>query len=389
MRSLLLPRLLMYVSGNGLDVLDWSCRQNAVPEVEDVAGPSSRSLEHLVRLCEDAIEWSEENCRIEVALHRAIEPDTFPCLAERRAPVGANHIAAGLPDFRKNGGGADPEMNRRYAEWRDALEDTPGVRQDEFAIVLGVQHADPRVEYLDRIDAGLDLRGEVLASDIRQQIAEAVPRGRVAVHQRFRVGEGIRVAAFDRVRRKRKRRARESDERYAAAKLALNLPDGRKHVRQRLARFEPPHRGQIAFRAQRPLDRRPLALHEVERDPHGRERQQQIGKQNRGVDFDAANGLKCDRSCEIGRSTDVEQGIPLAELTILAHVAASLSHEPHRSGVDGLAPAGSKKPARRIGQCVTLRRLRASPTRSSSHSGLNRSSAPSSRSSRATASSRK
>src|SRR5262245_7827870 len=100
--SILLPSLLMYVSGDGLHVLDWSCRQNAVPEVEDVAWPSSRALEHLVRLGEDAIERSEENCRIEVALHRAIEPDAFPRLSERRAPVGANHIAAGLPDFRKD-----------------------------------------------------------------------------------------------------------------------------------------------------------------------------------------------------------------------------------------------------------------------------------------------
>src|SRR5215831_18567138 len=186
----------MYVSGNGLHVLDRSCRQNAVPEVEDVARPSSRSFEHLVRLCEDAIERPEEHRRIEVALHRAIEPDAFPRLAEWRAPVGANHIAAGFPDFRKNGGSADAKMNGRHAERSDALEDTPGVRQDELAIILRVQHADPRVEYLYRIDAGLDLRGEILAGDIRQQIAETVPRGRVAVHQRFCVGEGIRVAAF-------------------------------------------------------------------------------------------------------------------------------------------------------------------------------------------------
>src|SRR5215472_9394279 len=110
----------MDVSGNGLDVLDRSRRQNAVPEVEDMAGPSSRFLEHLVRLCKDAIERPEEHGRIEVALHRAIEPDALPRLAEGRAPVGANHIAASFTDFRKNGGGADTKMNSRHAERSDA-----------------------------------------------------------------------------------------------------------------------------------------------------------------------------------------------------------------------------------------------------------------------------
>ena len=60
----------------------------------------------------------------------------------------------------------------------------------------------------------------------------------------------------------------------------------------------------------------------------------------------------------------------------------------------GVASTGWRRQALRkrlprIGQWVTLSRLRARPTRSSSHNGLNRSSAPSSRSSVDTASSRK
>ena len=49
------------------------------------------------------------------------------------------------------------------------------------------------------------------------------------------------MAAFDRVRRERERRAGESDERHAPPKLALDLLNGHEHVRQRFARLEPPH----------------------------------------------------------------------------------------------------------------------------------------------------
>src|SRR5262245_54266928 len=154
--AILLPRLLMHVPGDGLDVLDRSRGQDAVSEIEDVAGSPGRPLEHLVGLREDAIDWPEQNRRIEVALHRAIEPDPFPRLTERPAPVGPDDVAAGLTDLRQDGAGPDAEMNRRHAERRDAREDSPGMRQDELAIVLRVQHADPRVEDLHRVDTRLD-----------------------------------------------------------------------------------------------------------------------------------------------------------------------------------------------------------------------------------------
>ena len=44
-----------------------------------------------------------------------------------------------------------------------------------------------------------------------------MPRRRMAVHQRLGVREDVGMAAFDRVRRQRERRAGEADERHAAA----------------------------------------------------------------------------------------------------------------------------------------------------------------------------
>src|SRR5207249_3274595 len=159
-------------------------------------------------------------------------------------------------------------------------------RQDELTIVARVQRADPGIEYLHRVDARLDLRDEIVADDVGQQLTEAMPGGRGAVHDRFRAGEGVRMPAFDRVRRQGKRRARESDEGYPAGELTLDLPDGLEHVPERRARLDPPDAGEIFGRLQRTLDRGAFALDEVEPDAHRLERQQQIGKENRRVDVD-------------------------------------------------------------------------------------------------------
>ena len=130
------------------------------------------------------------------------------------------------------------------------------------------------------------------------------------------------------------------------ASSRLHLPDRVEHVAERLARLEPADGREVGFGAQRLLDRGPFAGDEIERDAHLLERQQQIGKQNRRVDLDAADRLQRDGGREIGRAADVEQRIALAQLAILAHVAAGLAHEPDRRRVNRLASAGLKEPAR-------------------------------------------
>ena len=197
------------------------------------------------------------------------------------------------------------------------------------------------------------------------------------------------MAAFDGVRREGERRAREADERDAAVERLLNLLDRDEHVRERLARLERVDARDVGFGLDRVFDRRPFALDEVEADAHRLERQQQIGKEDRRVHFDPADRLQRDLGGQIGRSTEVEQRVALAQGAVLAHVASGLAHEPHRGGIDRLAPARFEESGIDVGQWVTLSSVRARPTRSSSHSGLNRSSAPSSRNSVEIESSRK
>ena len=263
------------------------------------------------------------------------------------------------------------------------------MREDELAIIGSVQRADPRVEDHHGVDPGVDLRHEVVADDVRQRLTEAVPGGGGAVHQQLGVGEAGRVAALDRVRGEGERRAGETDERDAAGQGPLDLANRVEHIAERFARLEPPDAREVGFAAQRRFDGRAFAADEIERDAERRERKEEIGKQDRRIHFDPADRLKRDFGGEIGRSTDIEQRIALAQAPILAHVAARLTHEPDWRCVNRLPSAGFEKSAARIRQWVTLSRLRASPTRSSSHKGLNRSSAPSSRSSVEMESSRK
>ena len=136
------------------------------------------------------------------------------------------------------------------------------------------------------------------------------------------------------------------------AELALDLADRLEHVRERLARLERRSASMSAVDRDRALDRRALAVDEVERDAHRLERQQQIGEQDRGVDVDAAHRLQRDLGRELGRAADLEQRVALAQRAVLGHVAAGLPHEPDRRGVDRLAPAGfeeSASPRRSVG----------------------------------------
>src|SRR5258708_14137685 len=102
----------MNVARERLNVLERCGREDAVPEVEDVPGPSAGAREHFVGGCEDALERAEQQRRIEVALDAAVGADALPRLVERRAPVGADDVAARVAPLAENRAGADAEMNR-------------------------------------------------------------------------------------------------------------------------------------------------------------------------------------------------------------------------------------------------------------------------------------
>ena len=244
----------------------------------------------------------------------------------------------------------------------------------ELAIISGIEHADPRVEQLHRVNARLDLRVQVISNDRSQPLAEAMPRIRVAVHQRFGAREVVRVAALDRIRREGKRRSRKPDQRNTTCKLVLDQLDGLEDVGQRNPGVERLQTVDVGGRADGVLDLRAFALNEIEGKSHRLERQQQIGKQDGCVHLDAADRLQSDFCGEIGRSTDLEQRMSLAQRPVLRHVAPRLSHEPDRA-LRQLALAGTPSENETRPRVVSLGRgCRADRARgstsSSSQSGL-------------------
>ena len=174
------------------------------------------------------------------------------------------------------------------------------VRQRELAVVGAARGAGPRIEDLDRLRAGFDLRAQVVGDHVGEAIAEPVPRRGLRVHERLGPRVAGRRPAFDRVGGQRERRAAEADQRHASVELAPQQPDRLEHVPERLARLERAQPIDVGRGADRMCDRRPFALDEIEVQPHRREGQQQVGEENRGVDVDRVDRLQRDRDSELG-----------------------------------------------------------------------------------------
>ena len=317
-----------------------------MPQVEDVPGPPADAIEDVLGLVEHPARRSQQQRRIEVALHGAIEADVLPRLVNRHAPVHADDVAARLAQLREHRRRPGAEVNRRHAT-RNRIEDLLRMGKCELAIVGRAQRADPGVEQLHRIDACVDLRAQIVADDCRELVAEDVPRVGMSVHQRLGAREVGRVAAFNRIRSERERRAGEANQRHAIMQLLLHDLDGLHDMRKRLARLEELQPVDVRRRFDRPLDLRAFALHEVEGESHRFERQQQIGKQNRGIHLDAPHRLQRHFGGELRRAADLEQRVLLADGAVLRHVAAGLAHEPDRRHIDGLPPARFEESAHR------------------------------------------
>ena len=59
------------------------------------------------------------------------------------------------------------------------------MRKHELAVVGAPERARPRVEHLQRLRAGFDLRAQVIGDHRGEALAEAMPRARLRVHERL------------------------------------------------------------------------------------------------------------------------------------------------------------------------------------------------------------
>jgi hypothetical protein len=97
-----------------------------------------------------------------------------------------------------------------------------------------------------------------------------VPRLRLGIHHGLGAREVLRRAALDGVRRQCEGGADEADEGHLEARL--ELPDGVEDIAERRFRVDGAHPIDVGRRPDGVVERRALALHEVEAQPHGLER---------------------------------------------------------------------------------------------------------------------
>ena len=109
--------------------------------------------------------------------------------------------------------GLRPEMDDGHNQCREGLERRAGVRQDEATVIFRCERADPAVEELHRVSAGLDLHTEIGGCQRCQARHQPVPHLRLAVHQPLGGHEVPRVPLFDEITRDCEGSAREADER--------------------------------------------------------------------------------------------------------------------------------------------------------------------------------
>src|SRR5205085_3728472 len=192
--------------------------QDAVAEVEDVAGAIRRLVENRFRAPADDFRIGEEGDGVEVALDGHVA-EARPGFVQTDAPVEADHVAARLLHEFQQPGGARAEVYDGDAG-RDVSDYVARVRQDVLAVVVLAQSADPGVEDLDGLRAGLDLRVEVAREGARDGRHHGVPGARVRVHQTLRVDVVLRAAALADVGGEREGRAAEAYERDVGPKLA-------------------------------------------------------------------------------------------------------------------------------------------------------------------------
>src|SRR5579862_2139670 len=102
-------------AGNGLHVFDRGARHDAMPEIEDVPGATTRRAQNLFDSLVENFQRGEQRDGVEIALHGMSVAHSAPSFVERLTPVKADHIGAGRSHITQKSGGLDSEVDDRHA----------------------------------------------------------------------------------------------------------------------------------------------------------------------------------------------------------------------------------------------------------------------------------
>ena len=106
-------------------------------------------------------------------------------------------------------------------------------------------------------------------------------------------------------------------------------------------------RSTSAARPDRLLDDRADAFDELDVDPHPDDRGHDVREHHGRVDAVSPHRLQRHFGAKLGLVRDLEEGVALADRSVLRQRAARLAHEPHRRALHALASRGANE--KRIG----------------------------------------
>ena len=159
-------------------------RQDAVAQVEDVAGLAAGGPQHPAGLRRGHLPGAQAQGGIEVALHGEARPHPAPGLVEGHPPVDPDDGAAGRGHRGQQLAGAHAEEDGGHAGMGVGQlgEEPAGGRQHQLAVVVRRQDAGPAVEDLDGGGPGVQLGSQRGQGQVGEALHQLVPdsRGRRA-----------------------------------------------------------------------------------------------------------------------------------------------------------------------------------------------------------------
>jgi carboxymethylenebutenolidase len=313
-----------------------------VAKIEDVARASGSAAEDVFRARLQFLPIGEEQNGIEIALHRALMTEASPAIVERDTPVEPDHVGSSLFHGGQERGAVGAEINDGRASFLQLPHHAGDVGEHVAAIVFHAEASDPTVENLNHVGAGAHLLGGVGRGDDNQFAHQRLPVGGRVVHHFLGVDVVARASAFDHVAGEGERSATKADHGNAVGKMLCDQA----HRFGDIAEIGGTVGAQVRdvlLVTNGLLDDGALARGKMKRKTHDFKGQQEVGEDDGGIDAEDFGSRDGDLGGERGLLADLEEGMLLADRTVLGHVSSRLTHEPDGSAVDGLGLAGANK----------------------------------------------
>ena len=328
----------------GLDILYRRGGDNAVAKVEDVAGATVGRAKNLFDSEFKDFKGREEGDGIEISLHRVVVARGAPAFVERLTPVEADDVCAGGSHFCEQAAGFDSEVDDGNAHGLDGTYKTLGGFKGVFPVVGKAEGTDPAIEDLDDVRAGEYLEAAVVFENLDDLVEEQTPGEGVAIHHGLGVDVVFGAAALDHVAGEGEGCAAEADDAEAVFEVSGDLLDGASDVGEIVCAVGA--EGAYVFRgADGMMDDGTFACLELERQSHGLQREQEVGKDDGGIHAQLFSGGDGDLSRDFRLLADFDEGVVLANVAVFLHVAAGLAEKPHGSAIDGATETGANKAA--------------------------------------------